>query len=188
MTFVPGVVHTEQALPLMNITLASIGRERASASWHLLAYFPRHVPATIRGRFVQSVAFAVETTVLDDGHVRRPVGRHAGVHRRSQRQNQRLCGSHLAEVMVERGYAASKQEAFETWIGDGLPAFVAVKPTIEEAIRAMKTQVASSWLTGVPTRCRTLRALGVDAVEAVHRSHTDIPPRRRLKPSSRAWA
>ena len=46
---------------------------------------------------------------------------------------------HLAEVMVERGYVASKQEAFETWIGDGLPAFVAhVKPTVEEAVRAVK--------------------------------------------------
>ena len=29
----------------------------------------------------------------------------------------------LAEAMVEKGYVKSKREAFETWIGDGLPAF-----------------------------------------------------------------
>ena len=32
---------------------------------------------------------------------------------------------HLAEVMVEKGYVESKVEAFEKWIGDGLPAHLA---------------------------------------------------------------
>ena len=43
--FVPGVEITcEPALPPDAEHLTSIGRERASASWHLLAYFPDHVP------------------------------------------------------------------------------------------------------------------------------------------------
>ena len=88
---------------------------------------------------------------------------------------------HLAEAMVELGYVSSKQEAFETWIGDGLPAFVPhEKPTVIEAVEAVKaaggiTSLAHPLYYGVstPTLLRTLHGLGVDAVEAVHRSHTD---------------
>jgi predicted metal-dependent phosphoesterase TrpH len=88
---------------------------------------------------------------------------------------------HLAEVMVERGYVSTKQEAFETWIGDGLPGFVAhVKPTLEEAVNAVNaaggfTSLAHPLYYGVPSQ-RLLAALyehGVNAIEAVHRSHSD---------------
>ena len=83
--------------------------------------------------------------------------------------------------MVERGYVATKQEAFETWIGDGLPAFVPhVKPSIASAVKAVKlaggfTSLAHPLYYGVPSAdlLAVLFQLGVDAVEAVHRSHTD---------------
>ena len=88
---------------------------------------------------------------------------------------------HLAEEMVRLGYASSKQEAFERWIGDGLPAFVAhAKPTIAEAVEAVrkaggKTSLAHPLYYGVPTSvlAASLSDLGVDAIEAVHRSHHD---------------
>ena len=88
---------------------------------------------------------------------------------------------HLAQAMVELGYVSSKLEAFETWIGDGLPAFVPhIKPTIAEAVEAVRsangfTSLAHPLYYGVPTKSlvERLGQLGVDAVEAVHRSHTD---------------
>ena len=88
--------------------------------------------------------------------------------------------THLAQAMVDLGYVSSKQEAFETWIGDGLPGFVPhKKPTIAEAVEAVKaaggiTSLAHPLYYGVstPTLLQTLHALGVDAVEAV-RSHND---------------
>ncbi|MBL6806648.1 MAG: hypothetical protein ISQ54_04200 [Candidatus Poseidonia sp.] len=89
---------------------------------------------------------------------------------------------HLAEEMVKLGYVESKHEAFERWLGDGLPAFVAhEKPTIAEAVEAVKaaggfTSLAHPLYYGVdvPVLMNTLQDLGVDAVEAVHRSHDDM--------------
>ena len=88
---------------------------------------------------------------------------------------------HLAEEMVHLGYVSSKSEAFETWIGDGLPGFVShIKPTISEAVQAVHdagglTSLAHPLYYGVPTEV-LLDALvehQVDSVEAVHRSHDD---------------
>ena len=83
--------------------------------------------------------------------------------------------------MVELGYVSSKFEAFETWIGDGLPAFVPhLKPTVEEAVQVVQaaggvTSLAHPLYYGVPTESliEHLALSGVDAVEAVHRSHDD---------------
>jgi predicted metal-dependent phosphoesterase TrpH len=88
---------------------------------------------------------------------------------------------HLAEEMIDLGYVSSKQEAFEKWIGDGLPGFVPhQKPSIAEAVQAVKaaggiTSLAHPLYYGVPptTLCKTLADLGVNAVETVHRSHSD---------------
>ena len=188
MTFVPGVEITcEPALPADEHHMASIGRERASASWHLLAYFPRHVPGSNDS---EVASFKAWLSPHQDGRLPRmmamcdrlgELGMPVSIDEVSAKASGSVGRPHLAEVMVERGYAASKQEAFETWIGDGLPAFVAhVKPTVEEAVRAVKnagglTSLAHPLYYGVPSRelLETLRALGVDAVEAVHRSHTD---------------
>ena len=188
MTFVPGVEITcEPALPPDEEHLRAIGRERASASWHLLAYFPDHVP----GQNDEVVAsFKAWLAPHQDGRLPRmkamcerlgELGMPVSIEDVSVKASGSVGRPHLAEVMVERGYVATKQEAFEMWIGDGLPGFVAhVKPSIKEAVNAVKaaggfTSLAHPLYYGIPSDhlLSVLHDLGVDAIEAVHRSHTD---------------
>ncbi len=186
--FLPGVEITcEPALPPDQGHLDTIGRERASASWHLLAYFPEHRPGinddTVAefkawlephqgGRLPRMKAMCQRLTEL---------GMPVEVEDVCRRASGSVGRPHLAQAMVELGYVSSKLEAFETWIGDGLPAFVPhIKPTIAEAVEAVRsangfTSLAHPLYYGVPTKSlvERLGQLGVDAVEAVHRSHTD---------------
>ena len=188
MRFLPGVEITcEPALEPDQNHLAAIGRERASASWHLLAYFPEHRPGinddTVAG-------FKAWLEPHQDGRLPRmkamcqrlkELGMPVDVEDVRRRASGSVGRPHLAQAMVELGYVSSKVEAFETWIGDGLPAFVPhVKPTIAEAVEAVRsangfTSLAHPLYYGVPTKAlvERLGQLGVDAVEAVHRSHTD---------------
>ena len=186
--FVPGVEITcEPALPPDREHLQRIGRERASASWHLLAYFPDHAP----GENDDSVdSFKAWLAPRQDGRLPRmeamcqrleELGMPVDVATVCAKASGSVGRPHLAERMVELGYVSSKFEAFETWIGDGLPAFVPhLKPTVEEAVRVVQaaggvTSLAHPLYYGVPTEAliENLASSGVDAVEAVHRSHDD---------------
>ena len=188
MRFLPGVEITcEPAIPPDQGHLDTIGRERASASWHLLAYFPEHRPGinddTVAG-------FKAWLEPHQDGRLPRmkamcqrltELGMPVDVEDVCRRASGSVGRPHLAQAMVELGYVSSKLEAFEIWIGDGLPAFVPhIKPTIAEAVEAVRsangfTSLAHPLYYGVPTKSlvERLGQLGVDAVEAVHRSHTD---------------
>ena len=186
--FVPGVEITcEPALKPEPKQLEKTGRDRASASWHLLAFFPHHQPGADQP---EVEAFKAWLLPKQDGRQPRmramcqrltELGMPVNVEDVIQRASGSVGRPHLAEAMVELGYVSSKQAAFETWIGDGLPAFVPhEKPTVIEAVEAVKaaggiTSLAHPLYYGVstPTLLRTLHGLGVDAVEAVHRSHTD---------------
>lgn len=186
--FVPGVEITcEPAHAPDQAFLETMERERASASWHLLALFPNHDPATPDPAVE---AFKAWLAPRQDGRYPRmkamcerlaELGMPVDIERVAKRATGSVGRPHLAEEMVHLGYVATKQEAFERWIGDGLPAFVAhSKPTIAEAVEAVnkaggKTSLAHPLYYGVPTS--TLAAClsdhGVDAIEAVHRSHHD---------------
>ena len=188
MRFVPGVEITcEPALAPEPEQLQATGRTRASASWHLLAFFPHHRPGSIQPEIETFKAWLLPK---QDGRQPRmramceklsELGMPVDVDEVIRRASGSVGRPHLAQAMVDLGYVSSKQEAFETWIGDGLPAFVPhQKPSLAEAVEAVKaaggiTSLAHPLYYGVstPTLLQTLRRLGVDAVEAVHRSHTD---------------
>jgi predicted metal-dependent phosphoesterase TrpH len=186
--FVPGVEITcEPAAQADRAWMEETGRERASSSWHLLALFPNHDPSRSSP---EMEAFKAWMEPRQDG--RRPrmeamcrrlgeLGMPVSVESVCARATGSVGRPHLAEEMVHLGYVISKTEAFERWIGDGLPGFVAhVKPTVAEAVKAVKgaggiTALAHPLYYGVPTPAlmSCLAGLGVDAVEAVHRSHND---------------
>lgn len=186
--FVPGVEITcEPALPANTARLEAIGREQASASWHLLAFFPQHQPHL---EDVKVNEFKRWLTPKQDGRTPRMEAMcrrlaQFGMPVEFEAVMKRAGGSvgrpHLAEEMVERGYVMSKQEAFEKWIGDGLPCFVPhLKPTLRETVDAVHraggiTSLAHPLYYGVETSVllKTLVEHGVDAIEAVHRSHDD---------------
>jgi predicted metal-dependent phosphoesterase TrpH len=188
MTFIPGVEITcTPAHPPMDEELTKRERERASASWHLLAYFPNHVP----GKTDESVASFLEWLApKQDGREPRmramcarleTLGMPVDVEGVLARAEGSVGRPHLAAAMVEAGYVENKQEAFERWLGDGNPGFVPhEKPTIQEAVKAIKkaggvTSLAHPIYYGVPVKrlIEVLRSQGINAVEAVHRSHSD---------------
>jgi predicted metal-dependent phosphoesterase TrpH len=188
MIFIPGVEITcTPAHAPIDEELTRRERERASASWHLLAYFPNHVPG-VNDETV--VSFLEWLAPKQDGREPRmramcarleSLGMPVDVESVLARAEGSVGRPHLAAAMVEAGYVEDKQEAFERWIGDGNPGFVPhEKPTIQEAVAAVKaaggiTSLAHPIYYGVPVKqlIEVLKNHGITAVEAVHRSHSD---------------
>ena len=88
---------------------------------------------------------------------------------------------HLAKEMIEKGYANSMQQVFDEWLGDGCPANVEkTKPTIDEAVNVIHAaggicSLAHPIYYGIESNnlLSFIKSVGVDAVEAFHRSHPD---------------
>lgn len=91
---------------------------------------------------------------------------------------------HIAQVMLEKGYVSSIQEAFELYIGKGKPAYATVKETTpKEVIRAIKLA------GGIPVlahpfqmnlsmeetfqEIERLMALGLKGIEIIYPEHTN---------------
>ena len=184
--FIPGVEITcERGLPPDADELDRQSRERASKSWHLLAYFP-----TLKHFDEPALRFAQWLTPLQDNRIPRmkemidklaDLGMPIDYDVVAQKAEGSIGRPHLAQAMVECGYVESKLEAFERWIGDGLPAHVAQpKPSIAEAVEMVSkcggvTSLAHPLYYGVPSTrlAEFCKEIGVDAIEAFHRSHSD---------------
>ena len=96
----------------------------------------------------------------------------------SRRESGRSIGRpQVARAMVEAGHVANTQEAFDRWLGPGLPGFVAREgPTPEAVIETIHhaggiASIAHPGQHGLGTRIPTLAAAGLDAVEAFHPDH-----------------
>mgnify|MGYP001156963423 FL=1 len=186
-TFIPGVEITcERGMPPNDDELAKRSLNRAARSWHLLAYFPDLIHSD-----PDAVRFAEWLKPLQDNRIPRmkqmivrlselnmPID-YAQV---AAKADGSIGRPHLAQVMVDLGYVETKSEAFEKWIGDGMPAHVAQpKPSIAEAVAMVKqcggiTSLAHPLYYGVePSELgKFCLATGVDSIEAFHRSHDDI--------------
>jgi predicted metal-dependent phosphoesterase TrpH len=93
-------------------------------------------------------------------------------------QDGNVARPHLARVLVDRGFVASTDEAFDRFLGDGRPAYVP-RPdvTVSEAIRVIQLAggLASLAHPGLHNRddaMPDLVAAGLDAVEAYHVCHS----------------
>jgi predicted metal-dependent phosphoesterase TrpH len=87
---------------------------------------------------------------------------------------------HLARVLVQRGFVASTDEAFDRYLGEGKPAYVP-RPdvTVAEAIRVIHEAggLASLAHPGLHQRdgaIPDLVAAGLDAIEAYHVNHSPV--------------
>ena len=187
MTFIPGVEITcEPGLLSDDLALAALNLERPSKSWHLLAYFPE-----IMKDSSQLDVLAKWLDPLRESRIPRmkkmiqklnDLGFEINFEDVQRKASGSLGRPHLAEIMVDLGYVSDKNEAFEKWIGDGMPAHVSQsKPTIEEAVQLVKslggvTSLAHPAYYGVPVEILTTycRQIGVDGIEAFHRSHPDF--------------
>ena len=186
--FIPGVEITCAPAHLPDDSELELReRERASASWHLLAYFPFHTPGSNDQKVTKFLQWLAPKQDGREPRMRamcsrlESLGMPVDVEVVLAKAEGPVGRPHLAEAMVEAGYVDTKQEAFERWIGDGNPGFVPhEKPTIQEAVNAVKqaggvTSLAHPIYYGVPVE-RLITCLdehGIDGVEAVHRSHSD---------------
>lgn len=184
--FIPGVELTcMPGLEANEGVMKRHQRERASDSWHLLAYFPDMVFQS-----EQHQRFKTWLAPLGEGRVPRMA---AMVERLGElgitidldavlaRAGDSVGRPHLADEMVKQGYVETRQEAFDKWIGDGKPVHITrTKPSIVEACEAVHaaggiTSLAHPLYYCVDTEDLVIfcRESGVDAIECFHRSHRD---------------
>lgn len=101
---------------------------------------------------------------------------------------------HIADALVRRGHVADPATAFDRWIGDGKPAYVARRAlTPDMCVRAVREAGGISVLAHPATlggslpeqhrRVRELADAGLDGLEVYYPTHTPAQTRRY-----RAWA
>ena len=184
--FIPGVEITCERGIEPNINeLTRQNRERASKSWHLLAYFPDVEPKSDAAE-----RFAKWLEPLQNNRIPRmkkmiakltDLGMPIDYEDVAKKAGGSIGRPHLAQAMVENGYVETKSEAFEQWIGDGLPAHVTQpKPSISDAVQMVKqcggvTSLAHPLYYGIPSEelAKFCKTVGIDSIEAFHRSHDD---------------
>ena len=190
--FIPGVEITcEPGLPVVLSEMERWDRDRAPTSWHLLAYFPL-------GSVTDAQRASLKAWLEPLGEGRGPrmermvaLANEHGLEIDIDAVMARADGSvgrpHLAAELIAQGYAETKQEAFDLWLGDGRPlAVVRDKPSIQDAVKAVHesggiASLAHPMYYGVPvqTLVEFCSDAGVDAIECFHRSHPD-PYRHEL--------
>ena len=180
MKFIPGVEITcAMAIPADPKVLEEMNRSQPH-SWHLLAYFPEggteDLSIWLREQKDARLPRMKEMLAKLSDH-----GFEISLEEVSEHAEGALGRPHLARVLVEKGIVDNFSEAFEKWIGDDGPAFAPRPlPTIEEAVDLIKSaggfcSLAHPMYYGVETEklVKYLRDVGVDAIEAFHRSHPD---------------
>lgn len=185
--FIPGVELTCMPGLEANQSIMELHqRERASDSWHLLAYFP-----TIDFQSEQHKHFKDWLAPLGDGRIPRMIsmvekldelGMPIDIDAVLARAGDSVGRPHLADEMMKLGYVDTRQEAFDKWIGDGKPVHITrTKPSIVEACEAVHAAGGITSLAHPLYYCidtddlvRFCRDSGVDAIESFHRSHPDI--------------
>jgi len=96
----------------------------------------------------------------------------------AQRQSSKSIGRpRLARAMIDAGYVATTQEAFDKWLGRGCPAFIE-RPgaSPEEVIGIVHragglVSLAHPGRTLIDHRIAALRSAGLDAIEVYHSDH-----------------
>ena len=184
--FIPGVEITcSPGLDADEEELVRMEREGASKSWHLLAYFP-----SFKDSNEGIEKFESWLKPLQESRLPRMIkmieqleelGMSISLEKVLEKAGGSIGRPHLAEVMVEEGYVETKNEAFELWIGDGMPGhYVQKKPSIEEATKIVHSvggfvSLAHPLYYGVKPEVliEYCSRKGVDSIEAFHGGHPD---------------
>jgi predicted metal-dependent phosphoesterase TrpH len=98
---------------------------------------------------------------------------------------------HFAQAMVEAGHVGREQEAFERYIGEGKPAYVARQgATPADIVRIIRdagglSSMAHPGVTELDALIPELAAAGLDAIEAYHTDHSPDDTARYLATARR---
>ena len=172
MRFIPGVEITCQ------VEMES--KTHNPTSWHLLAYFPDGASQEFSDWLHEMKEARIPRMKLMLQTLKE-LGYDIPLEDVQKHAEGSLGRPHLARAMVEHGIVASVSEAFDLWIGNGCPAFrERPLPTILEAVKMVQesggiTSLAHPLYYGIETKklVSNLLKLGVDCVEAFHKSHPD---------------
>ena len=153
----------------------------AGADVHMLGYFIDPAAAPLG-------AFLAEQRRLRIDRVRQMIARLAGhgihldveaVLRPGTDDRSKAVGRPwIARALIAAGHVATIAEAFDRWLSNGRPAFVArIGPTLEDVLREIHnaTGIASLAHPGLLDRDDLITGLadaGLDAIEAYHSKHT----------------
>jgi predicted metal-dependent phosphoesterase TrpH len=99
---------------------------------------------------------------------------------------------HMAETLRRKGYAASREEAFQKYVGAGAPAYVDKERVPPRAIVASILAAGGAAVLAHPAQLhldspgeldrlvRSLRDMGLQGIEVYRTDHTDAQTRRYL--------
>lgn len=187
LTFIPGIEITcNVGIEANEEELLLRGKDRASSSWHLLAYFPQSILEDHeRLDELQKWLLPLQTGRLPRMVLMLERLEDLGMPIQLEAVTKRAEGSlgrpHLAQAMVDAGYVSTSREAFDKYIGDGGIAFVErEEPPLFDAISLVHrlggiTSLAHPLYYGVAVDelIDYLSNVECDAVEVFHRSHDD---------------
>ncbi len=94
--------------------------------------------------------------------------------------SQTLARPHVADAMVAAGYVTSVREAFDLYLGDGMPAYVAKPPFPASEALALLHAAGGIGVLAHPGHfmaSETINALvtaGLDGLEAIHPAHDEM--------------
>lgn len=154
-----------------------------SRSVHLLAYFPDRDPGSDFRAWVSALSETRWVRNRSLVETLRNRGFQIDLEYLSQRFGSRICRPHFAAAMIEKGYVASTQEAFERYLGETGSCFVARdEPDCADAISKIRSKGGVPVLAHPgrierdPSRFATcldpMRRAGLLGLEAYHSDHT----------------
>lgn len=108
-----------------------------------------------------------------------------------EQRGKRMAGRpHFAQIMLEKGYVASLQEAFDEYLDESAKGYVdRLEPHLEEGIKRIKAGGGISSIAH-PVRIRSsdlhravgqMKEQGLDAIEAFHTDHSPADTQRFLE-------
>jgi len=152
-------------------------------SIHLLAYFLRRVPSHEFRKWITSLQTSRQRR--NEALVQKLCSRGVPITLEDVKASGRkvIARPHFASVLVERGYAISREDAFERYLDEGASCFVArEEPTFDEAIGQIRTSDALAVLPHpgrlnvtqeqMETMVREMCDLGLVGIEAYHSDHS----------------
>ena len=174
----PEVEAQARALGLRLIPGIELSAMWHSVEFHILGYFVDPADATLLA-FLQARREARRTRLQAMLNRLRALGMMVEADEVLARaQDGNVGRPHVARLLVERGFVASTDEAFERYLGDGRPAYVP-RPdvTVGDAIQAIHDSggLASLAHPGLHNRDDAVPDLvgaGLDAIEAYHVCHS----------------
>lgn len=164
-----------EVVPGIEITAVEDGRDV-----HMLGYFFDSQDESF-GRFLATQR-AVRISRIADMAVRLeqlglPVDIQPLLEEARRHHNRSIGRPALARAMVAAGYVSTTRDAFDTWLGQGRPAFVErIGPTPEAVIGTLHgarglASLAHPGRTQIDARIASLKDAGLDAIEAYHSDH-----------------